>query len=122
MKGSRLGSVSYETDRNHNLAPRQIARYRTENGGEFEVPFAADAEMDQPVHLERPLQARHPLFEATDPPHREQELASRTGSEGARAGQGGCSRSDGRSAYAVTGADPRTWCTAPAILASSGST
>ena len=43
MRGSRLGSVSYETDRNHDLAPRQIALYRTENGGEFEVPFADDA-------------------------------------------------------------------------------
>ena len=45
MRGSRLGSVSYEVDRNHDLAPRQIARYRTENGGEFEVPFADDAEI-----------------------------------------------------------------------------
>ncbi len=45
MRSSRLGSVSYETDRNHDLAPRQIARYRTENGGEFEVPFADDAEI-----------------------------------------------------------------------------
>lgn len=45
MRGSRLGSVSYETDRNDNLAPRQIARYRTENGGEFEIPFADDAEI-----------------------------------------------------------------------------
>ena len=44
MRGSRLGAVSYETDRNHNLAPRQNARYRTENGEEFEVPFADDAE------------------------------------------------------------------------------
>ena len=35
----------YETDRNHDLAPRQIARYRTENGEEFEVPFADDAEI-----------------------------------------------------------------------------
>ncbi len=43
MRGSRLGSVSYDTERNHDLAPRHIARYRTENGGEFEVPFAADA-------------------------------------------------------------------------------
>ena len=25
MRGSRLGAVSYETDRNHNLAPRQNA-------------------------------------------------------------------------------------------------
>ena len=45
MRGSRLGAVSYETDRNHDLAPRQIARYRTENGEEFEVPFADDAEI-----------------------------------------------------------------------------
>jgi len=39
MRGSRLGAVSYETERNHDLAPRQIARYRTENGEEFEIPF-----------------------------------------------------------------------------------
>jgi len=32
MRGSRLGAVSYETERNHDLAPRQIARYRTEDG------------------------------------------------------------------------------------------
>ena len=38
MRGSRLGAVSYETDRNDNLAPRQIARYRTENGEEFDIP------------------------------------------------------------------------------------
>lgn len=45
MRGSRLGSVSYETERNHDLAPRQTARYRTANGEEFEVPFADDAEI-----------------------------------------------------------------------------
>jgi RNA polymerase-binding protein len=45
LRGSRLGAVSYETDRNHDLAPRQIARYRTENGEEFDVPFADDAEI-----------------------------------------------------------------------------
>jgi hypothetical protein len=45
MRGSRLGVVSYETDRNDNLAPRQIVRYRTENGEEFDIPFADDAEI-----------------------------------------------------------------------------
>src|SRR6201994_501239 len=45
LRGSRLGAVSYEADRNHGLAPRQNARYRTENGKEFEVPFADDAEI-----------------------------------------------------------------------------
>ena len=45
LRGSRLGAVSYETDRNHDLAPRQVAKYRTENGEEFDVPFADDAEI-----------------------------------------------------------------------------
>ena len=45
MRGSRLGAVSYETDRTHNLAARQIARYRTENGEEFDIPLADDAEI-----------------------------------------------------------------------------
>ena len=44
LRGSRLGAVSYETDRNHDLAP-QIARYRTQNGEEFDMPFADDAEI-----------------------------------------------------------------------------
>ena len=39
MRGSRLGTVDYETDRNHDLAPRQIARYRTKNGEEFDMPL-----------------------------------------------------------------------------------
>ena len=45
MRGSRLGAVSYEAARNHNLAPRKTARYRTANGEEFAMPFAADAEV-----------------------------------------------------------------------------
>ncbi len=45
MRGSRLGAVSYETDRDHSLAPRHIARYRTNNGQEFDIPFADDAEI-----------------------------------------------------------------------------
>jgi hypothetical protein len=40
-----LGAVSYETDRDHDLAPRRIARYRTDNGEEFDVPFADEAEI-----------------------------------------------------------------------------
>ena len=42
LRGSRLGAVSYETDRNHDLAPRQVAKYRTDNGEEFDVPFEVD--------------------------------------------------------------------------------
>ncbi len=44
LRGSRLGAVSYETDRNHDLAPRQSMRYACPRGHEFEVPFADDAE------------------------------------------------------------------------------
>ena len=45
MRGRRLGAASYETDRDRNLAPRRIARYRTGNGEEFAMPFAENAEI-----------------------------------------------------------------------------
>lgn len=47
LRGSRLGAVSYETDRDHDLAPRRIAKYRTPNGEEFDVQFADEAEIPQ---------------------------------------------------------------------------
>ena len=45
LRGSRLGAVSYETDRDHDLAPRRVAKYQTPNGEVYEVPFADDAEI-----------------------------------------------------------------------------
>ena len=45
LRGSRLGAVSYETDRDHDLAPRRIVQYRTDNGEIFDIPFADDAEV-----------------------------------------------------------------------------
>ena len=45
LRGSRLGAVSYETDRDHDLAPRHMAKYQPPNGEVFEVPFADDAEL-----------------------------------------------------------------------------
>ena len=45
LRGSRLGAVSYETDRNHDLAPRQSMRYACPRGHDFVVPFANDAEI-----------------------------------------------------------------------------
>ena len=47
LRGSRMGAVSYETDRDHDLAPRQMAKYRTESGEIYEVPFAEDAEIPE---------------------------------------------------------------------------
>lgn len=44
LRGSRMGAVSYETDRDHDLAPRQMVKYQTEDGV-YEVPFAHDAEI-----------------------------------------------------------------------------
>ena len=45
LRGSRLGAVSYETDRNHDLAPRRTVSYACPKGHEFEVPFSDDAEI-----------------------------------------------------------------------------
>lgn len=44
LRGSRLGAVSYETDRNHDLAPRRSVQYACPKGHNFEVPFSDDAE------------------------------------------------------------------------------
>ena len=45
LRGSRMGAVSYETDRDHDLAPRQMVKYKTDTGQIFEVPFADEAEI-----------------------------------------------------------------------------
>ncbi|MFL6240463.1 MAG: RNA polymerase-binding protein RbpA [Actinomycetes bacterium] len=44
MRGSRLGAVSYENERNIDLAPRHDATYVCPEGHRFEMPFAAEAE------------------------------------------------------------------------------
>ena len=45
LRGSRLGAVSYENDRNTDLAPRQSASYDCPKGHHFAVPLAAEAEI-----------------------------------------------------------------------------
>src|SRR3954469_23686509 len=45
LRGSRLGSVSYETERNTAPIERQYAEYRCSAGHLFTVPFADDAEL-----------------------------------------------------------------------------
>jgi len=42
-----MGAVSYETDRDHDLAPRQMVKYRTDDGEIYEVPFAHEAEIPE---------------------------------------------------------------------------
>jgi len=45
LRGSRLGSVSYENDESAEPAERQTAAYRCPNGHRFNVPFAIEAEV-----------------------------------------------------------------------------
>ena len=44
LRGSRLGSISYETDRNFEPVARIMARYECKQGHVTVVPFADDAE------------------------------------------------------------------------------
>ncbi len=44
LRGSRLGATSYETDRDIELAPRQVVAYDCPKGHTFHVPFSAEAE------------------------------------------------------------------------------
>src|SRR3954464_8519750 len=44
LRGSRLGTTSYETDRNTDLAPRRDAVYDCPHGHSFGVPLSSDAE------------------------------------------------------------------------------
>ncbi|MGQ0624977.1 MAG: RNA polymerase-binding protein RbpA [Sporichthyaceae bacterium] len=44
LRGSRLGATSYETDRDVELAPRQVVSYSCTKEHTFFVPFSAEAE------------------------------------------------------------------------------
>ncbi|HVE64898.1 MAG TPA: RNA polymerase-binding protein RbpA [Mycobacteriales bacterium] len=45
LRGSRLGAISYETDRNTELAPRAGIFYDCPKGHHFAVPMAAEADI-----------------------------------------------------------------------------
>jgi hypothetical protein len=45
LRGSRLGSVSYESDRHTEFAPRSLTSYDCPEGHQTDVPFAAEAEI-----------------------------------------------------------------------------
>ena len=45
LRGSRLGTTSYETDRNTDLAPRQEVVYDCPRGHVIGVPMASEAEI-----------------------------------------------------------------------------
>lgn len=45
LRGSRLGAVSYESDRDADLAPRQLITFDCPVGHAFSVPFAEEADL-----------------------------------------------------------------------------
>jgi RNA polymerase-binding protein len=45
LRGSRLGTTSYETDRNTDLAPRQEIAFDCPHGHVTRVPMSAEAEL-----------------------------------------------------------------------------
>ena len=45
LRGTRLGAVSYESDRHTEFAPRLSATYDCPRGHVIEMPFAAEAEV-----------------------------------------------------------------------------
>ncbi len=45
LRGTRLGAVSYESDRHTEFAPRLRTSYDCSNGHETTVPFAAEADI-----------------------------------------------------------------------------
>ena len=45
LRGSRLGSVSYESDRHTEFAPRTLTAYDCARGHATSVPFAAEADI-----------------------------------------------------------------------------
>ena len=45
LRGSRLGNVSYESDRGADLAPRQLVGYHCPSGHVTRLVFATEAEM-----------------------------------------------------------------------------
>jgi hypothetical protein len=45
LRGSRLGSVSYESDRHTEFAPRALTAFDCPNGHATTVPFAAEADI-----------------------------------------------------------------------------
>lgn len=64
LRGMRLGSQSLQSEEGVEFAERQRARYRTSDGEEFDVVFAADAEL--PDTWESPKSGREGRLLAPD--------------------------------------------------------
>lgn len=80
LRGSRLGAVSYETDRDHDLAPRRMAKYKCDNGEIFDIPFADDAEIPGTWMPQRPrgfpMEGTAPEAKKVKPPRTHWDMLS----------------------------------------------
>lgn len=76
LRGSRLGAISYETDRNTELAPRKTAEYRCPKGHSFSVPFSDEA--DIPLTWECRLDGRTAKLVDGDEPEPKKVKPART--------------------------------------------
>ena len=45
LRGTKLGTTSYETDSNVELAPRQVVHYECPNGHTVSMPFSVEADV-----------------------------------------------------------------------------
>ncbi len=80
LRGTRLGSHSFQSEDGVDFAERITARYRAEDGTEFEVVFAQDAEVPPTWDSPRTGQSGVLLDAAGQPVEQEdvQERAART--------------------------------------------
>lgn len=64
LRGMRLGAQSMQSEEGVEFAHRQRAQYRTDDGEEFDVVFAADAEV--PEQWESPKSGREGILLSPD--------------------------------------------------------
>ncbi len=76
LRGTRLGAVSYESDRHTEFAPRQRTAYDCPSGHATEVPFAAEAEI--PSSWECKLCGAPALLRDGAPPEEKKGKPART--------------------------------------------
>ena len=76
LRGSRLGAVSYESDRNTELAPRIASTYECPNGHRTTVPMAAEAEV--PAHWDCRTCGAQALLRGADAPEPKKVKPTRT--------------------------------------------
>jgi hypothetical protein len=76
LRGTRLGTTSYETDRGIDLAPRQTVEYGCPQGHRFEMPFSVEAEV--PATWECRVCGRPALMVDGNPPDEKKLKPART--------------------------------------------